>query len=117
MTVLRNHKAPASAPGDLHWDDTDSLVEVEQEIAVQLLAIPDGGFVEVEADPAEREAAEKAAAEAQRLADEKAAADKEAAEKAAAEKAAKDGKKSKGEVSPTPAAAVTEPAPVTGNEL
>lgn len=57
MTVLRNHKAPASAPGDLHWDDTDSTVDVDPELAGVLLAIPDGGFVEVQAKPEVREPA------------------------------------------------------------
>jgi hypothetical protein len=49
MTALRNHKAPASAPGGLVWDTTDQIVEVPQDLAGELLAIVDGGFVEVQA--------------------------------------------------------------------
>lgn len=47
MAFLRNTKAPAGAPGGLAWDDEDSVVEVEPDLATELLRIPDGGFVEV----------------------------------------------------------------------
>lgn len=50
MAFLKNTKAPAGAPGH-SWDDPDHVVEVEDPALVgELLAIPGGGFVEVQED-------------------------------------------------------------------
>ncbi|MEU4296347.1 hypothetical protein [Kitasatospora aureofaciens] len=44
---LRKKNAPGSAPGGLTWSTPDDVVEVPDELAVELLAIPDAGFEHV----------------------------------------------------------------------
>jgi hypothetical protein len=45
VPLIRKHKA-GSCPGHT-WDSDGAVVEVDDALAVELLAIPDGGFSEV----------------------------------------------------------------------
>lgn len=57
MAWLKKTKGvPGSAPGGLEWKSPDDVVEVDDELAVELLEIPGAGFVSVEA-PTEAKAA------------------------------------------------------------
>jgi len=48
MAWLRKTKGvPGSAPGGLEWHTTEDVVEVEDGLAVELLEIPDAGFLSV----------------------------------------------------------------------
>ncbi|MFD0405615.1 hypothetical protein [Kitasatospora sp. NPDC127116] len=44
---LRKQYAPGSAPGGLTWSTSGDVVEVPDELAVELLAIPGAGFEHV----------------------------------------------------------------------
>lgn len=44
---LRKKVAPGSAPGGLVWATAEDVVEVPDELAVELLAIPGAGFEHV----------------------------------------------------------------------
>lgn len=50
MAHLRKTKGlPGSAPGGFTWATDKDVVEVDDELAIQLLEIPDAGFVTVAA--------------------------------------------------------------------
>lgn len=49
MPLIRKHKA-GSCPG-YTWDSDGAVLDVDAELAVELLAIPGGGFSEVAPDP------------------------------------------------------------------
>lgn len=46
---LRKTKVPGSAPGGLTWNTLDDVVEVDDELGLELLAIPGAGFEEAPA--------------------------------------------------------------------
>lgn len=50
MAKLSTDKAPAAAPGGFTWETIESIVEVPDELAHELLKIADAGFHEVIAE-------------------------------------------------------------------
>jgi hypothetical protein len=44
---LRKQSTPGSAPGGLTWGTSDDVVDVPDDLAVELLAIPGAGFEHV----------------------------------------------------------------------
>ncbi|RCH70442.1 hypothetical protein DT019_02855 [Streptomyces sp. SDr-06] len=55
---------PGTAPGDLVWNTDQDVVEVPDDLGLDLMAIPDAGFVEAEAPAASGGKQDGAAAEA-----------------------------------------------------
>ena len=47
MTLLRNDNAPTNGPGGLFWETPKHEVDVDPDLASELLRIPGAGFVEV----------------------------------------------------------------------
>lgn len=54
--LLQCANAPCNAPGDLHWETPDDVVEVPEALAVELLRIGHMGFHEVAPTAATAEA-------------------------------------------------------------
>lgn len=47
--LRKTRGVPGSAPGGLQWNSPDDVVEVEYDLAQELKAIPDAGFVDATA--------------------------------------------------------------------